>query len=210
MVKKMQDASTRNIILELLKTNSSLTVGELSQKLDITEMAVRRHLNNMERDGLIEAKLIRKAMGRPSQTYYLTPQADEMFPRNYEKFALEMLDQLNETDPTKVDQIFSNRKNKLIEQYAGEMDGETLQGKIDKLVSLQNDNGYMVNYEKDDDGNYVIQESNCPISQIASRYNQACQCELELFQSVLNTDVEQKECQAKGGNKCTYWIKSSS
>ena len=71
--------STREEILALLKQSPNLSVGDIAQKLGITEMAVRRHLNNLERDQLLSSHLVRQAMGRPSRVYYLTEKADEFF-----------------------------------------------------------------------------------------------------------------------------------
>ena len=58
--------STKDEILIMLKTAGSLTVSDISKELGITEMAVRRHLNTLERDEMIKSTLVRQAMGRPT------------------------------------------------------------------------------------------------------------------------------------------------
>jgi predicted ArsR family transcriptional regulator len=65
----------------------------------------------------------------------------------------------------------------------------------------------MVDYQKVTDEEYVLEELNCPISQVANRYQHACRCELDLFQSLLEADVERTECLAKGDKKCVYRIR---
>ena len=57
--------------------------------------------------------------------------------------------------------------------------------------------------------NIVIKEHNCPIEQVATKYQHACQCELQLFESLLgDAEVSRTECLAKGGQRCTYSIKN--
>ena len=65
-VNQTLETSTRKVILSMLKTQGPLSVHDLAKQLGITEMAVRRHIHSMEKDDLLETKLVRQAMGRPS------------------------------------------------------------------------------------------------------------------------------------------------
>lgn len=199
--------STRDQILHMLKLKGSLSVSDMALELGITEMAVRRHLNTLERDKLIRSSLVRQAMGRPTNVYSLSQEADEMFPRNYHDLTLDFLEDIEEIDGTnKVDLLFQRREDRLEEKYRKQIHGE-LEDRVSKLAELQNAKGYMVEWEKDEKtGTYYIKEFNCPISQVARQYNQACNCELSLFRKILEADVEQTSCMAKGGDNCVYKI----
>ncbi|REE80237.1 putative ArsR family transcriptional regulator [Paenibacillus taihuensis] len=202
-----QEGSTRQTVLFLLKTNGQMNAGELAKQLQITEMAVRRHLSTLERDGLIVPTVVRQAMGRPTHMFSLTDQAELLFPKNYHVLALDFLEELEDDPETAliVDRLFEGRKRKLIDRYAYRMEGKTLEQKVNELAAIQNDGGYMVQVETDGNG-IMLHEYNCPIAQVANRYQQACGCELALFQQLLGTDVERTECLAKGGGKCSYRI----
>jgi predicted ArsR family transcriptional regulator len=204
-----QDVSTRKMLLTMLKTSNALSVGVMAERLGITEMAVRRHLNMMERDGLVATKLVRQAMGRPTHLYSLTEHAEPLFPKNYHGLALDLLDELNSiSDEDIISQLFERRKQKLIERYQVKLQSASLMEKVEALAEIQNDNGYMATWgQQGSDGSYTIDEFNCPISQIANSYNHACQSELELFQTLLGADVERIECLAKEGHKCRYMIR---
>jgi predicted ArsR family transcriptional regulator len=203
------DTSTRKVLLTLMKTKGSLSVNEMAKELGITEMAIRRHLNTLERDGLIEAKLIRQAIGRPMHLYSLTLLADDLFPKNYHQLTLELLDELNaEGNGNPIGQLFEGRKQKLLQKYKDRMKDKDLAARVAELTEIQNSNGYMAKWESAEAGHYVFTEYNCPIAQVAKQYNEACHCELSLFQNLLGADVERTECLTKGGTKCTYLIKS--
>ncbi|WP_246628191.1 helix-turn-helix transcriptional regulator [Paenibacillus oenotherae] len=202
-----QEGSTRQTILTLFKTKGQMNAGELAKKLQITEMAVRRHLSTLERDGYIRPTLVRQAVGRPTHKYGLTEQAEHLFPKNYHVLALDLLEELADDPETAVlvDRMFEGRKRKLLERYASRMEGKSLKEKVSELAAIQNDGGYMVKLEDGENG-LVLHEYNCPIAQVANLYQQACQCELALFEQLLGTTVERTECLAKGGGKCSYLI----
>ncbi|AKF94800.1 metalloregulator ArsR/SmtB family transcription factor [Brevibacillus laterosporus] len=203
-----EQTSTRDQILHMLKVKGSLSVSDIALDLGITEMAVRRHLNTLERDNLIKSSLVRQAMGRPTNVYSLSQQADELFPRNYHDLTLDFLQDLVDIDGAdKVATLFRRREDRLEETYRPYIQGE-LEEKVAALADIQNQKGYMVEWGRDKEtGDYFIKEFNCPISQVARQFNQACSCELSLFKRVLGTEVEQASCMAKGGDKCLYKIK---
>ncbi len=203
-----EQQSTRDQILHMLKMKGSLTVSEMAAELGITEMAVRRHLNTLERDKLIRSTLVRQAMGRPTNVYSLSEAADELFPRNYHDITLDFLKDLEEIDGTaKIEALFRRREDRLEERYRLHVQG-ALEDRVAALAELQNRKGYMVQWEKDEaSGTYYFKEYNCPIAQVARQYTQACNCELSLFRRLLETEVEQTSCMAKGGDHCVYEIK---
>lgn len=205
------DLSTRETILHLLKTNDELSAKDLTERLNITSMAVRRHIDALERDGFIGSRTIRQPMGRPTAVYHLTERAHVLFPNKYHTVALDLLDELvQESGENMVERLFERRKETLFKKYAPLMADKNLPDKLSLLTDIQNDNGYMAELKKASDDEYVFIEYNCPIVQIANQYNHACQCELRLFESLLNADITRPECLAKGGKKCVYHIRKRS
>lgn len=201
--------STRNQILLMLKTEGSLTVSDMAEQLGVTEMAVRRHLNTLERDGLIGAKLFRQSMGRPTNQYYLTEKAEDFFPKNYHTFTLDLLNDIEQNFGSAViNQLFQSREKRLTETYQPDFQSKSLNERVKTLAELQDHKGYMVEWEELEDGSYKITEYNCPIAQVANKYNQACSCELGWFRNLLDADVERSECKAKGGQNCIYFIRA--
>jgi predicted ArsR family transcriptional regulator len=214
MVMTMKNhTSTRDEIIYLLKRNKRMTVTELAKSLGITEMAVRRHLNTLERDHIVETTLVRQAMGRPINFYHLSANGDEQFPRNYSGLTVELLKDLEEmTGTNTVDGLFQRREDRLQDKYKDRMNSlSDFEAKVNELANIQNEAGYMVDWQKgEEEGTYVLTEYNCPIAKVANEYQQACSCELSLFKRMLHTDdIERKTCMAKGGDYCCYVIKNN-
>ncbi len=207
---KPTELSTREQIVHMLKTKAPLTAKDITNELQITEMAVRRHLSTLERDGYIESGMIRQSMGRPTAVYRLSELAAGFFPTTYHTLTLDLLGELEqESGEELINHLFERRKSKLEKKYGKSMSGLPLAEKVLILTQLQNENGYMAECEEGEDGTYVIKEHNCPISQIANQYTHACHCELELFKSLLQVDVNRTECLSTGGSKCSYVISKS-
>ena len=206
-MEQKSDLSTRDTILHMLKTEGPLSTKALAAALLITEMAVRRHLGSLEKEGYIESRLVRQSMGRPLALYSLTPRAETLFPNKYSTLTLDLLDELaEEAGEEMVTRLFERRRDKLKQRYGPALTGATLAERVAALTEIQKENGYMAECEGSGDGKYIIKEHNCPISQIADRYEQACSCELELFSSLLRAKVERTECLASGGCRCVYIV----
>ncbi|WP_178382024.1 MULTISPECIES: metalloregulator ArsR/SmtB family transcription factor [unclassified Paenibacillus] len=208
MMKKGQESgSTRRMIMTLLKMKGPLTIGALAEELGITEMGVRRHVLQLEQESLAKTKVVRQAMGRPLHVYSLTERAEDHFPKNYHNLALELLRELDHgSGLDAVNVLFEGRKRRMLAQYSPMMENRDLEERVAELSSIQNAGGYMAEWNREEDGTFVMQEYNCPIRQVATQYRKACQCEQGLFEELLSAKVTRTECMAEGGQSCRYAI----
>ncbi|ADU31657.1 putative transcriptional regulator [Evansella cellulosilytica DSM 2522] len=201
--------STRDLILSILKRKKQLTVSAIALELDITEMAVRRHLNTLERDGIVETSLLRQAMGRPTHVYHLSHNGEEMFPRDYGTLVIELLKDLQELDgQEKIEQLFIRRMERQQQKYEKRLVSKRFDERIYELAKLYNDQGYMVEVTKEEDGSFTFMEFNCPIAEVAKQFPIICEMEHKLFRKLLNTDnIQCHKCLATGHDSyCQYTI----
>ena len=205
-----ETSSTRQIILYHLRSKGSVQIRMLAAELKLTEMAIRRHMHELIKQEYVEMTTIREGKGRPKHVYALTKKAELLFPRNYQMLTVDLLSELEEDEQTKayIDMMFQGRKRKLYKRYHQQMAQKSLADRVDELARIQTAAGYMAEASSDASYFYVA-EYNCPIKGVADRFNQACQCELQLFEELLLTTVERTECIAKGQNRCLYKIKNN-
>src|SRR5947208_1754799 len=89
-------AGTRGRILTLLRRENR-TVDELAQELELSGNAVRVHLTALERDGLVQQEQSeRRGVGKPAYIYKLSPRAQSLFPKAYDRALDQMLNILAE------------------------------------------------------------------------------------------------------------------
>lgn len=198
--------NTRERILELLKKEVALSVNDLTNRLDITHMAVRKHLTSLENEELIKSQEMKQSMGRPLQTYSLTDKGDHVFPKNYEGITVEFLRDIEEIHGEEsIQLLFEKRENRLTQEYKNRMNKKTTSEKIEEIVKIQNEKGYMASANKLDDQTFELIEYNCPIYTVAQEFQTACRCETEMFKNVLETDhVRRVSCKTDGDHHCKF------
>ncbi|MCM3389432.1 helix-turn-helix transcriptional regulator [Ureibacillus chungkukjangi] len=201
--------NTRDRILELLKKEASLSVVALTERLAITHMAVRKHLAILENDGLITSTEIKQPMGRPLQVYSLTEKGEHIFPKNYEGITVEFLRDIQEIHGEEsIQLLFEKRENRLTQEYKNRMNEKTASEKIEEIVKIQNEKGYMASASKLDDSTFELIEYNCPIYSVAQEFKTACRCETEMFKNVLETEhVRRVSCKTEGDHHCKFKLK---
>lgn len=86
----MPAIDNRQRVLLFLRRNGEASVGELSQGLELTQVTVRKHLDELMREGFLSPpeKRRRGGPGRPEQSYALTEKAESLMPENYQDLAL--------------------------------------------------------------------------------------------------------------------------
>ncbi|SFL94123.1 Predicted transcriptional regulator, ArsR family [Gracilibacillus orientalis] len=205
---KQLEKTTKDRILELLKKDVSLSVNELIEHLDITHMAIRKHLTTLEKDGLVSSQHEKKEIGRPIQKFFLTTKGKRLFPNNYESISVEFLKDIQAIHGKEsIDQLFKNRKERQTHQYADLVTQSSNLEKMQDMINIQNEKGYMADLYQHDEKQFEIVEYNCPIFAVAKEFHIACQCETSMFKKVLGTtQVERVQCKTEGNNHCRFMV----
>ena len=203
---------TRSELLLLLRKHPGVTVTELAGRLSLTGMGVRRHLDALAAEGVVETvSCEHRARGRPPTGWKLTAAGMELFPRRYDALALEILEDIaEEAGPRAVDAAFACRTEKLAAEYDGALAGAPgLDERVAELARLRDDAGYLAEWERDDDGSLLLTENNCAVHRVAQQHPVVCAMELSLIRRVLGPDVEVTRVShtMAGDAVCSYRIR---
>jgi predicted ArsR family transcriptional regulator len=202
-----EQGQTRQEILGLLRRRGQMTAAELSEHLGIGAVGVRQHMALLERDGLVHTAAVRRGVGRPSHLYALTPAAEALFPRRYERLLLDSLEFiLDQGGPEAIEQLFTRRRRALAEQYAPRLQGKRRIEQVAELAAILTEQGYMCEWEELPDGAFALVEYNCPIDCVARDFHQACSHEITLYQDLLGVPLVREETISEGGSCCRYRI----
>jgi predicted ArsR family transcriptional regulator len=200
-------------VLLLLRKRPGITAKALSEALELTPVAVRRHLDALVAEGLAQStgKASNGSVGRPSSGWALSSTGLELFPRRYDSLAVELLDDVSEElGADAVNAVLQRRTDKLVEQYSAEMEGITdLAGRVAELARIRDEAGYLADSQRRDDGSLVLTESNCAVHRVAQRHSCVCAMELHLMQRLLGPDVEvTRDAHTMSGDAvCSYVIR---
>ncbi|MBK9943998.1 MAG: ArsR family transcriptional regulator [Kouleothrix sp.] len=202
-----EQGETRAQILQLLRRQGQMTAAELSDALGIGAVGVRQHLALLDRDNLVRTNGVRRGVGRPSHLYMLTERAEALFPKRYDRLALDAIAFVEaQGGAAAVDQLFTARRLQLGTQLAGRLAGKSRAAQVAELAAALTEQGYMCEHRQLPDGSFELIEHNCPVDCVARDYPQACEHELKLYEDLLGVPLTRDQAIAEGGTCCRYRI----
>ena len=182
------------------------------QRLGASRTGVLQQLRALETANLVTRQTVRHGVGRPRHLYDVTPEAQDLFPSNYDALATGLLAAIEAVGGDDLlDQVFAARRRQLgdrVRERMADRVGEDapLVDRVRELAVVQADQGYLADMTLGADGTIRLREHNCAIFHIAEGSPAACQAELELFTEILGAEVVREQHIASGDRCCTYRI----
>jgi predicted ArsR family transcriptional regulator len=152
--------TTRRTILVALKRRGPQRAQDLAAELELTVAAVRQQLGRLESDGLVTHHSDADGRGRPTHVYALTPLADGLFPKRYGDLTTELLSYLGGAGSQQVDELFEQRRRRRLHDAEARLESRTLEEQVDELTAILDEDGYLADVERLDDGGWRITEHN--------------------------------------------------
>jgi len=199
--------STRKNIILLLKKNGGMSIDDLSRVVEITPMGIRQHLLALEKKGIVSYISRRRGIGRPGFVYMLTDAANDLFPKYYDKFAVDLLRDIKKKEGNeKIDKIFSWRRERLFKMNKEALSGnENLDDTLRAFKNILEANGHFVDISRSN-GNYHLKQYHCPINKVASEFKDACKYELQLYRDLIDKNITREQSLSEGAPSCLYVI----
>jgi predicted ArsR family transcriptional regulator len=204
----MLGATQKQLLKELLKNKTGMTIDELSVRLEITRNAVRQHVAALVNDGLLVKAQTRASGGRPEQLYALSEQGHECFPRQYVWFAQLLVESVErevgvDGMAERLETMGAQVGQQLLAQHPGLGSHSE---RIDKLALLMGQLGYdarSTGVGKSD----AIEADNCVFHTLAQRNPHVCRFDLALLETFTGSTVDHQQCMAKGDGLCRFHFK---
>jgi DeoR family suf operon transcriptional repressor len=194
-----------DILLEL-KRSQPLTAKELGDGFAVSANAIRRHLKELEAEGLVAHGRERRGTGAPTHAFRLTPAGEALFPTRYGEALAEVLAYLAERGGREaVRALFAERFRAQADRLRAEFAGVTLEERVAAVVDLLSRQGFMAAWTVGEDG-LKLAEHNCAVRQVAEQFPEICAAEAEFLRDVLQTAVERHAYIPDGCNACQYTI----
>jgi predicted ArsR family transcriptional regulator len=206
------DGRTRDRLAQLLLQRGAATVGDLVDALRISSPAIRRHLDAMLADGLVEARQRPqrgpRGRGRPAKVYSLTDAAKETFPHHYEDLAGAALRWIAQHDGPEAVSAFALAQVALLEdrcRAAMQEAGDDPLARADALARALTAEGYAAGASTIASGGQLCQH-HCPVAHVAAEFPQLCEAETQVISRLVGTHVQRLATIANGDGVCTTHI----
>ena len=205
------DAPTRDRVARTILENGPSTAADLAGRLDLTPAAVRRHLEHLLAEGVVEARERKvygaRGRGRPAKVFALTEAGRDSFDQQYDDLAVQAMRFLAETQGEEAVVAFARRRVEFVgRDYASVMAADPDLTPAEALARVFTQNGYAASVRDLPVLGEQLCQQHCPVSHVAHEFPQLCEAETEAIASVLGTHVQRLATIAHGDGVCTTCI----
>lgn len=200
--------STRQEILEILKEEGQATVDDLAQRLELTPMTIRHHLNVLQAQNLVVTSKVRRLqkVGRPRLVYALTETADELFPQNYSDLARHLVSEVKATVGKEETQaIFRRVADRVAQEAPPPVQGQSFEERLIQVVDFLQEQGFLSRWQEVEQG-FVITNVNCPYRRVSREHNEVCFMDTELITKLLGVKPKRMDSMRQGESSCSFLL----
>jgi predicted ArsR family transcriptional regulator len=193
-------------VLKAVQLRGQASIKDLAADMEVTPSAIRMHIAQLQATGAIEADKVREGVGRPYFVYSVTPEAHNLFYKDYGDLARLLLEEVAETQGADVLQRVLRRvSQRLADLYRDQVWSQKLADRVEAWAELLDQRGVAVEIERTDAG-FVVREYGCPYQNVALENRAVCEMERQVMARLLESGVEMTQCVLDGHRGCQFEI----
>lgn len=208
---------TRNKVARSILDHGPSTAAELAERLELTQAAVRRHLDTLVGDAMVESRAQRvygaRGRGRPAKVFALTDCGRDAFDQAYDELATDAMHWIaraaggGEAGEAAVADFARARIWKQAERYRERVEQSAPEERTRVLAEALTEDGYAATARSAPAsiGEQLCQH-HCPVAHAAEQFPQLCEAETEVFSQLLGTHVQRLATIAHGDGVCTTFV----
>jgi predicted ArsR family transcriptional regulator len=207
------ERSTRARVARLILELGPSSAASLGDRLGLTPAAIRRHLDSLLAEGMIETRVARaqrsRGRGRPARLFAITDAGRSAFEHAYDDLATSALRFLAQTSGPAAVAEFARRQLAEVEhRYAPLVTGATAEQRVQALADALSADGYAASASGAPAGGTGEQlcQHHCPVAHVAAEFPELCEAETEAFGRLLGTPVQRLATIARGDGVCTTHV----
>ena len=213
------EARTRDRVRQAVSKDGPLTAASLASRLGLTPAAVRRHLDLLAEQGVIEehqpAGAAGRGRGRPARAYILSEAGHAAMNSAYDDVATSALRFLAEhAGADALDEFVRERTTEIERRYAAQLaaSGDDVTARAQALATALTTDGFAASTRPVRQGTPLagvqLCQGHCPVQHVAAEFPQFCDAETEAFSRLLGVHVQRLATLAHGEHVCTTFIPS--
>lgn len=199
---------SRDNILTIIRQNNGVNVDELAKQMQLAPATVRRHLDILERDGLVDHTEIRKPTGRPQYSFHLTEKGHDSVPKDYSRLLNELVSEIKNLPAENLSSRSGDDVLRESLERIGEKRAATyLQGRrpVEAVAAAFEEGGYDPIVETDEEG-LRIRVTNCPYRRASIDDDIICTVDRSMVTSLLGKEITHNVEMSPEANECVYML----
>ncbi|HEX9441177.1 MAG TPA: MarR family transcriptional regulator [Roseiflexaceae bacterium] len=191
-------------ILDHLQRHGEATVKDLEELLGISTTAVREHLTHLQARDLVATRLVRSGPGRPHAVYFLTAEAQNLFPKEYDTLTNMLLREIaSQEGPARLQVLLDAVGARLAEEYGGPIVGAGLHERLLALREALERRGIPVEVQPAGDSLRLFA---CPYFDVAQEHAGVCAMERRMVEQVLGEQIVLEGTIREGQRSCRFTV----
>lgn len=199
-------------VIDLLRVDEGLGIGELASSLGVTATAVRQRLDRLMRQGLVERSAKGGRRGRPSHAYRLTESGRRVGGDNFHDLALVLWQEIRGIRDAEVRRGLLGRiGTSLAGLHRHDVRGATPRERLHDVAALMRRNDIACIVEEPAAGPAgaagglpVLTSYACPYPDLAEQDRGICAAERVMIEELVGRPVRLAECRLDGGSCCRF------
>ncbi len=200
----MRPRETRTTLLERVVELGGATVAQLSEELDISDATVRRHLDRLEAEGLLQVEALRRGPGRPSYLYRATDSGVRTVRDHTPELAERLLSEMSRLQVEK-SALSEALSDQVADAHRAEVPAGSLEQRVDAVVDALRPEGILDHWQRTDQELKLVNNA-CPYLGAATTNSCVCDADRMVIEKLLGVEVEQTLRLAEGDDGCVYVI----
>ena len=200
----MRPRETRTSLLERVVELGGATVTQLSNELEISDATVRRHLDRLEAEGLLQVEALRRGPGRPSYLYRATDSGVKTVRDHTSELAERLLSEMSrlQIEQSALSEALADQ---VADAHRTEVPSGSLQRRVDAVVHALRPEGILDHWQQTEDNLQLVNNA-CPYLGAATTNSCVCDADRLAIEKLLGVEVEQTQRLAEGDDGCVYII----
>lgn len=209
--------STRERVRLAVSEHGPITAADLGRRMGLTPAAMRRHLDALVADDVIEERdapvVGAKKRGRPARAYVLSERGHDLLPEGYAHLANQLIDKLIAAGGSAALEAIAQERAQEIAQTVKpsvEAAGQDPQARAEALAQALSVEGFAASARPVAQGTPLagvqLCQGHCPVQHVAQKHPQFCEAEAEAFSDVLGIHVQRLASLAHGDHVCTTFV----
>ncbi|MDA0351178.1 MAG: winged helix-turn-helix transcriptional regulator [Chloroflexi bacterium] len=207
---------TRDAVIRLLQERGSSTAADLATEVGVSTGSIRRHMDIMVAEGLLETELVRQQRGRPVTRYSLSEAGEEetsgarysrLLERIYPALSGMGSDEVSGLDGAELmNLIFDRVGESVAREHAPRVTAELFDERVQQVTAVLHEEGILELVEQRDDL-VVLRNTTCPVRSCAEGNHAMCDADRGAIEALLGLPVVQASTMASGGDACEYVVR---
>jgi predicted ArsR family transcriptional regulator len=207
-----EERRTRDRVVQLILENGPSSATTLGTTLGLTSAAIRRHLDALLAEGVIEPREARlrgqRGRGRPARLFAITDAGRRAFQQDYDDLAVSAMRFLAAIGGDEAVEGFArSRVADLERRYGPALATVPAEQRVRALAEALSADGYAASASSGPTGvGEQLCQHHCPVAHVAEEFPQLCEAETEVFARLLDAPVQRLATIAHGDGVCTTHV----